>query len=303
MKKNIVSLILCLLAVWVMASCMGKDDEEEYTYASDAALTSFYVSGAKQYLHTLSSQGEDSIYAVINEKLEQERAVEDGELLWIYIMAIELRIFAPYTGLESAPDTGGLLLRNDYETEVFCTRQDEVSAVRLEEMMNMMDSYVGILTSGEGQKNAGIAAAAVLTGGAALIPMAIAKAGGGNVDGAARRAVANINTGVIKGAEGIAGIFGNAGSAAFASGMSVPYECARILTVCEYLIKGMNDDRDSISNIRQYIYEQIVSIEGRLFTLKKDGRRLSANEKRQISSAQTRLKYFARCYDLLGEML
>ncbi len=64
MKKNIVSLILCLLAVWVMASCMGKDDEEEYTYASDAALTSFYVSGAKQYLHTLSSQGEDSIYAV-----------------------------------------------------------------------------------------------------------------------------------------------------------------------------------------------------------------------------------------------
>lgn len=61
MKKRH-SLFLTLLSVaLVFTSCLG-DDEENYTYSSDMAITAFSLGTLNRYLHTTSSTGADSIY-------------------------------------------------------------------------------------------------------------------------------------------------------------------------------------------------------------------------------------------------
>lgn len=54
------------MVIWVvgtMTSCVKNDDEEATLY-DDTAITSFSLTSGTQYKHTLSSKGEDSIYAV-----------------------------------------------------------------------------------------------------------------------------------------------------------------------------------------------------------------------------------------------
>lgn len=239
---------------------------------------------------------EDSIYDVINEKIE----ADDEELLWIYSIAIDLKLFAPYTGLEQT-DNSGMLLRNDYETEVFCMRQSVVNAAELEEMIRMIESYVGILSSSEGQKNAGIAAAAIMTGGVALLPMAIARGRGKDVDKAAQTAVAKVNENVIRGANQIAGMFGNPASYMLSSGLSVPYDCARILTICDHVLKGRNNDLASIENINRYFYEQIVTIEGKIYAAAQEQQKRSETRKK-VQRLENNRKYFTKCREILTEM-
>ena len=50
---------MLFLAVFVLASCLNNDDN--YTYTDDSAITSFYISSGKQYLHVKSSTGGDSV--------------------------------------------------------------------------------------------------------------------------------------------------------------------------------------------------------------------------------------------------
>ena len=244
---------------------------------------------------------EDSIYDVINEKIDASLEAENSDFLWLYIMAVELKLFAPYQGLEYAEKSGGLLLKNDYETEIFCTRQTVITASELDEIIHLTEEYVGVLSSSEGQKNAGIAAAAILTGGASLIPMAIAKGRGKDVDEAARKAVASVNTNVLRSTGQIAGMFGSPGSAIYSGGLSVPYECARILAICEYVLKGKNNDIAAVENINRYFYEQIVSIEGKIFSINEDGSKKS-EAKRRIQRLEANWKYFSKCRDILTEM-
>lgn len=244
---------------------------------------------------------EDSIYDVINARIDAEREQQTEEFLWLYIMAVDLKLFSPYTGLDTAENAGALILRNNYETEIFCTRQDIVKASDLDEMTAMIDSYVGVLSSSEGQKNAGIAAAAILTGGVALVPLAIAKGRGMDVDEAARKAMASVNTSVIKSTSQVAGMFGAAGSGLFEAGLSVQYDCARILMICEYVLKGKNNDLEAIENINRYFYEQIVQIEGRIYSasLEKSGK---SESRKRLSRLENTLRYFIKCRDILTEM-
>ena len=50
---------MLFLAVFVLASCLNNDDN--YTYTDDSAITSFSISSGKQYLHLKSSTGGDSV--------------------------------------------------------------------------------------------------------------------------------------------------------------------------------------------------------------------------------------------------
>lgn len=50
---------MLFLAVFALASCLNNDDN--YTYTDDSAITSFSISSGKQYLHLTSSTGGDSV--------------------------------------------------------------------------------------------------------------------------------------------------------------------------------------------------------------------------------------------------
>ena len=54
---------MLFMAVFALASCLNDDDE--YVYTDDSAITSFSVTGAKRYIHTKTKkEGKDSVYTV-----------------------------------------------------------------------------------------------------------------------------------------------------------------------------------------------------------------------------------------------
>ena len=61
MKKRHPFFLALLSVALVFTSCLG-DNEEEYTYSDDMAITAFSLGTMNRYLHTTSSTGTDSIY-------------------------------------------------------------------------------------------------------------------------------------------------------------------------------------------------------------------------------------------------
>lgn len=61
MKRIFSPGILLLSAMLLLASCLNSDDDD-ITYYSDTAISSFTLGTLNRYMHTLSSAGEDSIY-------------------------------------------------------------------------------------------------------------------------------------------------------------------------------------------------------------------------------------------------
>lgn len=64
--KKYISYLMFISAIAMampLTSCMHNDnDDDEYSFSGDAAITTFYLAGAKQLMHTTSSTGEDSTY-------------------------------------------------------------------------------------------------------------------------------------------------------------------------------------------------------------------------------------------------
>ena len=50
MKNKFAAFAMLFMAVFALASCLN--DDNEYVYTDDSAITSFSVTGAKQYIHT-----------------------------------------------------------------------------------------------------------------------------------------------------------------------------------------------------------------------------------------------------------
>lgn len=54
---------MLFMAVFALASCLN--DDNEYVYTDDSAITAFSVTGAKRYIHTKTKkEGKDSVYTV-----------------------------------------------------------------------------------------------------------------------------------------------------------------------------------------------------------------------------------------------
>lgn len=62
MKSKFAAFAMMFMAVFTLASCLN--DDSDFTYTDDCAITSFSVTGAKRYIHTKTSKGDaDSVYA------------------------------------------------------------------------------------------------------------------------------------------------------------------------------------------------------------------------------------------------
>lgn len=61
MRRNILSLLTLLSAVFIFASCLGSNDQDTTSYG-DTAITSFSLGTLVRTMHTTSSKGVDSIY-------------------------------------------------------------------------------------------------------------------------------------------------------------------------------------------------------------------------------------------------
>lgn len=61
MKRKLLPFAMLLSTIMLAASCLN-DDNDEYVFYDDTAITSFSVGTLNQYLHTTSSKGTDSTY-------------------------------------------------------------------------------------------------------------------------------------------------------------------------------------------------------------------------------------------------
>ena len=64
MKRIIQCLAILFSGTFLLASCLSDDNDNNFVYYDDTAITSFSLGTVNQYLHTLSSEGEDSVYKV-----------------------------------------------------------------------------------------------------------------------------------------------------------------------------------------------------------------------------------------------
>ena len=61
MKNKFAAFAMLFMAVFTLASCLN--DDTDYVYTDDSAITSFSVTGAKRYIHTKTKKGDkDSVY-------------------------------------------------------------------------------------------------------------------------------------------------------------------------------------------------------------------------------------------------
>lgn len=61
MKNKFAAFAILFMAVFTLASCLN--DDTDYVYTDDSAITSFSVTGAKRYIHTKTKKGDkDSVY-------------------------------------------------------------------------------------------------------------------------------------------------------------------------------------------------------------------------------------------------
>lgn len=61
MKSKLATFAIMFVAVFTLAACLN--DDNEYVYTDDSAITSFSVTGAKRYIHTKTQKGDkDSVY-------------------------------------------------------------------------------------------------------------------------------------------------------------------------------------------------------------------------------------------------
>lgn len=61
-KNRMKTSLLLLLTVLVTTSCLKDKDDIEYTYYDDTAVTAFSLGTVNQYVHTIGSKGQDSVY-------------------------------------------------------------------------------------------------------------------------------------------------------------------------------------------------------------------------------------------------
>ena len=65
MKHKFAAFAMLLAAVLTLGSCL-KEDSNNYVYTDDSAITSFYVTSAKQYHYTKTKAGRDSVYTTLS---------------------------------------------------------------------------------------------------------------------------------------------------------------------------------------------------------------------------------------------
>jgi len=248
--------------------------------------------GAEEYF----IQDTDRIYDMINSAGERKE-------LWVYLAVLELDSFIPYYQLSEDDKQSGRMANDLYIHDVFFRRQIAVSEQELKDIKRKMEQYAGMLTGSENETNASVAAAALLTGGVSLIPRLIAGSRGVSAKDTYGQAMAGLNTTVLKGAGSIANMLGQGNVTIFTSAIHVPSECAKILALSEIVLRDKYDNISMIDNIRRYIYEQIVSLEGERYELQTAPDAGKSLNKRRISRIDSNLKYFGRTYDELSAMM
>ncbi len=267
-------------------------------------------------------ESESDIYEFINSELLQTK-----DSIWLYIIALELITFTPYQEPFDDVKSKKLKYSANYEIDVFCKQQNEISESNLKDIDKTLKSYKNKLNKMTEKVVTGAAVTAlatITTGGLAWVfapKIAVLLAGGSFVGlhGAAltSASLAAIGFGsVAAGGLGVAGgtaiiagggaLFGIA-SSGIASASTVAIlsskdftlnESAKLLTSCTEILRRDPANIEIINSYSERIEKIISDLKEELSSKEK----LTKEEKKLYNASCKNLKYLERCLKLLKKL-
>ena len=262
---------------------------------------------------------------------------DNEEALWMYLVAMELTLFIPYTplyGTDEDKKFKKLHCKSRYLANVFTTLQDYVTKDVLESIKKAHRQAIGtitgstktvvfgavgttvvILASGGFAFAFAPAIAAALVGeaagglsGAALVSYSLAAIGGGSL-AAGGLGMAG-GTAIITGGGALLGMLGGTGVSAattvslLSDDGCVLSECCKLLTFCKTVLLAQFHDAQAISEIQLKIESRIADLDQQLEVYsKKEDEESSDKEKRtRIKVAKKSIKYLKNTNNALKKL-
>ena len=263
--------------------------------------------------------------------------IEKNEnLCWLYLIALELKLFTPYTPLSESDRKryNGLSLRTKYEKTGFCSLQAIVTAKDIDALSSTYKRAMGTLnnttekvaigaatTVGVTALTAGLAwafapgIAAAIAGeavvglhGAALASASLAFVGGGAL-AAGGLGVAG-GTAIIVGGGALLGIAGSGAASVttvllLSSKQEILNECAKLMTVCKSVLIDKLNLPAIVETCAQEVSKgideqevQISTIEAQIDSKESDMKALKST----LKDSKESLKYIKRCRDYLNKL-
>lgn len=288
-----------------------SETDEKAKTQKEKWLTSWVESNGSAWNDTLYSDESDVYNAILTE------VPKGPDLTWLYLIALELSVFHPYYPIsnEDAAEYKKLKCKADYDQDKFCKMQMIISAADYKALTKEYQKSVSEL-SGKNAKvfiGAGATAAvAVVTGGVALafapeIAVVLAGQSFAGLYGAAltSASLAAIGGGLLAvGGLGMAGgtaiitgggaLLGMVGTGAItATSLSllsskayVLNECAKLLTVCRFILIGSQGNKAAVVGIAKGVDAAIDKL-GYELTQKKPNDEASKEEKADFKEQQS----------------
>lgn len=271
---------------------------------------------------------EPEVYSVIL------REIPKGyDLTWLYLIALELSVFRPYFQMtaEDAAEYKGLKCKAEYEQDKFCKMQMIIST---EDYNALIKAYRKSITDLNGQNTKRLigtgatVAVAAATGGLALAfaPEIAIVLAGESVAGLYGAALTSASLALVGGGSLAAGGLGMAGGTAIITGggallgmvgsgaitaaslsllSSKAYvlnECAKLLTVCRFILIGMQERKDAVAAIAKGVDAAADKL-GYELEEKKPNDKASKEEKSDYKEQQTCLSCLQKCSKLLKKLV
>ena len=267
---------------------------------------------------------EHYLYALIKEKI---RTTSDKG--WLYLIALELDLFSPYSMIKAdGPDTRKLKLSNSYMEDVFCEKQQWITKKEIRYMQKIYDMYEATITGKAVKRVVGAAALAAVTvasgglaltfapeiavalvggsfaglSGAALTSTSLALIGGGSLTAGGMGMVGG--TAIIAGGGALLGFAGTGtatltAKAFLSSKENTLNECLKLLTFCRVVLSGKYGDINEIARMQ----ESMTSIAKSTQKLIDNDTDSSKEGRRTKENIKVSLKYIKKCSELLQDLL
>lgn len=268
-------------------------------------------------------EDEEKLYKYI-----QQNISNNSNQAWLYLVALELSEFIPYYQIDCDNKYKGLYCTDKYVEKIFCSNQKIIDKKRLKRIIKIYNSYEKKLTNKTLKIVASTLTTAIITfasgglalylapqlavmiagqavvglHGAALINASLAFVGGGSL------AVGGLGmaggTAILTGGGALLGMLGSSSVSLATMNMlsSKDYiikECAKLLTLCDYILIEKFDRIDIVLNMQIYLENQINVLNTQIQILKMQG---SKNDKKEIKSMESNLKYLKKCSEEMLEM-
>ncbi len=304
-----------------------QNETDEKDKAQKGKWLAAWVESNDSPLDDIQDSEESKVYDAILREVSK-----GSDLTWLYLIALELSVFHPYYPIqnEDIQEYKKLKCKADYDLEKFCKMQMIISTADYKALTRAYQKSASELSGKNTKAFVGVGATvaiATVTGGVALAfapEIAVALAGQSFVGlygaaltsaslaaiGGGSLAVGGLGmaggTAIITGGGALLGMVGTGAITAtslslLSSKAYVLNECAKLLTVCRFILIGSQGNKAAVVSIAKGVDAAIDKLEYEL-NQNKPNDETSKEEKADFKEQQSCLACLQKCSKLLKKM-